>query len=132
MQHPEIDEQFIAQQKERLLLEKARLEDQLSRVATKKDGDFQPNWQQVGDRADDNVLESEQFAEDIQTESDLSLVLQNVQAALERIAEGTYGFDISNNDPIPKERLMAEPSASLTLENEAKFEESLRQFTRGE
>jgi DnaK suppressor protein len=42
--------------------------------------------------------------------------LAAVQRAEERLAAGTYGRSIRSGDPIPDERLEADPAAELTVE----------------
>ena len=54
-----------------------------------------------------------------------SLVLRQVERALEKIEEGTYGVcDISGKD-IPIKRLEAVPYATMTVEAQEKFEKGL-------
>jgi len=43
--------------------------------------------------------------------------LREIDQALERIANGTYGLDIITGQPIPIERLRALPWASMTVES---------------
>ncbi len=58
----------------------------------------------------------------VERERDLALSAQarqmvaDIDAALERIAEGTYGFSIVSGRPIPKERLQAIPWATELVE----------------
>ena len=54
-----------------------------------------------------------------------SLILRQVERALEKIDEGTYGLcDISGKD-IPIRRLEAIPYATMTVESQEKFEKGL-------
>ena len=54
-----------------------------------------------------------------------SLILRQVERALEKIDEGTYGLcDISGKD-IPVRRLEAIPYATMTVESQEKFEKGL-------
>lgn len=54
-----------------------------------------------------------------------SLVLRQVERALEKIDEGTYGLcDISGKE-IPIKRLEAIPYATMTVESQEKFEKGL-------
>jgi DnaK suppressor protein len=48
--------------------------------------------------------------------------IQNIQRALQKIADGTYGFSDASGDPIPKARLEAVPEAIFTVEEESKRE----------
>jgi DnaK suppressor protein len=42
--------------------------------------------------------------------------LEAVQRAEQRLVDGTYGRSIRSGDPIPDERLEADPAAELTVE----------------
>ena len=48
--------------------------------------------------------------------------IQNIQRALQKIADGTYGFSDASGDPIPKARLEAVPEAIFTVEEESRRE----------
>jgi DnaK suppressor protein len=45
--------------------------------------------------------------------------IADIQRALEKIAEGTYGYSDASGDPIPVERLEAVPEAILTVQEQA-------------
>jgi DnaK suppressor protein len=45
--------------------------------------------------------------------------IADIQRALEKIAEGTYGYSDESGDPIPVERLEAVPEAILTVQEQA-------------
>jgi RNA polymerase-binding transcription factor DksA len=42
--------------------------------------------------------------------------LEEVERAEERLAAGTYGLSVRSGEPIPDERLIANPCAELTVE----------------
>ena len=48
--------------------------------------------------------------------------LASLERAEQRLAAGTYGFSIESGEPIPDERLEAEPAAERTVEEQARFE----------
>jgi DnaK suppressor protein len=53
---------------------------------------------------------------------DLRAELAAVERAEQRLAAGTYGLSIESGEPIPDERLEAEPTAERTTEEQARFE----------
>ena len=53
---------------------------------------------------------------------ELERELAALERAEERLAAGTYGRSIESGEPIPDERLEAEPLAELTIEEERRFE----------
>jgi DnaK suppressor protein len=54
-------------------------------------------------------------------ERDRQLIYQ-INQALERIEQGTYGFCIETGEPIGIKRLEAQPTASLSIEAQEKYE----------
>ena len=48
--------------------------------------------------------------------------LSDIQRALEKIREGTYGFSDLSGDPIPKRRLEAAPESIVTVQEEEQRE----------
>jgi len=52
---------------------------------------------------------------EMQLESDLTASLVEIDAALRRIDDGTYGFDEDTGDPIDPERLDAIPAARRNI-----------------
>jgi len=66
-----------------------------------------------GDR-DSEALYQDEF--DAGRAQDLKERLAAVERAEERLASGTYGLSIKSGEPIPDERLEAQPTAELTVE----------------
>lgn len=56
--------------------------------------------------------------------------LDDVERAVLKLEEGTYGLDESTGEPIPDERLEVRPMARFTVQNEAQ-EEKLSKASRG-
>ena len=94
--------------KEVLLKEKARLEKEIA--------DVEQELNLIA--AEDEIDDVEDLA-DLKMDNDrdhavldaLKSELKDVEDALRKIAEGTYGYDEKTGKPIPKERLMAYPAA---------------------
>jgi RNA polymerase-binding transcription factor DksA len=67
-------------------------------------------------------------SETFEREKDLSILeqleaeLAEIQAALRRIDEGTYGLDEVTGDPIPPERLEAVPTARTNVNHDERKE----------
>jgi RNA polymerase-binding transcription factor len=113
-----LDRAFIERQRQRL----TKLRDELTNAmegkeAEEKDINFQSNGQ---------AMEYEDDAQRLTTlELDGNLVARNAQRlaqvdrALEKIAEGTYGLSDASDHAIPKERLEATPEAIYTVEEQA-------------
>ncbi len=94
--------------KEVLLKEKARLEKEIAEVE-----------QELNLIAAEDEIDDVEDLADLKMDNDrdhavldaLKSELKDVEDALKKIAEGTYGYDEKTGKPIPKERLMAYPAA---------------------
>ncbi|WP_114241075.1 TraR/DksA family transcriptional regulator [Dyella sp. C9] len=66
------------------------------------------------DRAQDSEIEEVRQAQhDVDDQR-----VANIERALQKIADGTYGYSDLSGDPIPQARLQATPEAVLTIEEE--------------
>lgn len=84
--------EFIAQRKADLEKKKADLEEQLKGFAKKtSENNWQTNYPQLTDTPEDKVDEVEEYENLLPVEHSLEEDLKNVNAALERIEQGTYG-----------------------------------------
>ncbi len=121
----ELDEKFVAQQKERLL----ELREELSRIQRGMEGDQQNQGEEQGDTQLDSGDQSQQMFNremDATIGEQAGLRLRDVERALEKIEEGTYGLSDESGEPIPKGRLEAAPEAIRTVEEQQDFERERR------
>lgn len=75
----------------------------------------------VPDPADRATIE-EEHALELRTHDRERKLLKKVQAAIKRIDDGDYGFCEETGDPIGVARLMARPTATLSLEAQQRRE----------
>lgn len=75
----------------------------------------------VPDPADRATIE-EEHALELRTRDRERKLLKKVQAAIKRIDDGDYGFCEETEDPIGVARLMARPTATLSLEAQQRRE----------
>lgn len=75
----------------------------------------------VPDPADRATIE-EEHALELRTRDRECKLLKKVQAAIKRIDDGDYGFCEETGDPIGVARLMARPTATLSLEAQQRRE----------
>lgn len=116
-QHAGLSRAFIEQQRQRLLaLRNQLLGGEENDLASKRAFQLQH-----GDEAE----EEEDDAQDLsQREVDQALHdvddhrVANVERALQKIAEGSYGLSDLSGDPIPQARLETTPEAVLTVQEE--------------
>ena len=112
-----IDPQTLATLKEKLLQEKSRIEEELGRIAKPNASatDFNTNFTEIGDDEDENASEMEEYSDNLAVETTLEKQLKEVNEALERMSQGTYGRCENCNTDIPVERLLAYPAAKTCL-----------------
>ena len=125
MHNEEIDQQFVQRQRERLV----GLRDELVRI---RDG-MAADEEDLGETEGDTQLDSGDLSQDMFTrEMDASIGEQverrlgEVDRALQKIEEGTYGLSDSSGEPIPRGRLEAVPEAIRTVEEQQRFEQERR------
>jgi DnaK suppressor protein len=118
----ELDQEFVAKQRERLERERA----ELLRIVR---GAEEDNRERAEDEGDFTEHDSGDMSRSIFTrEMDETVAqqaeerLREVERALQKIEEGTYGLSDESGDPIPQGRLEALPEATLTVEEQQRRE----------
>jgi DnaK suppressor protein len=115
---PTLTPEFIAQQRKRLeTLRQQVLGGELDVNARKR-----AFTEEHGDEAEEFEDEAQSLAQEEvrQAQHDVDdQRVADIQRALEKIDEGTYGVSDESGDPIPKARLEARPESVLTVEEEA-------------
>ena len=75
----------------------------------------------VGDESDNATFEQEITMNLRMSERDNNL-LKKINAALERIENGTYGYSVVSGDEIGLSRMLARPLATMTVEEQEEYE----------
>jgi DnaK suppressor protein len=103
-----------AKAEELLGAERARTEQLLSGIEQAGSADREAA-DQPGDMFDSaEPLTSQGLDESVRAELDARLAA--IDRAEERLKAGTYGFSVRSGQPIPDDRLEADPAAELTVE----------------
>ena len=97
--------------------ERERIEESI-RGLTPRESDEPTTEMHLADQASD-VYEAEL---DEGLSDSLRAQLAAVERAEQRLAAGSYGLSTESGEPIPDERLEAEPTAERTAEEQAQFE----------
>ena len=100
-----------------LTAERERVQEQLGESQESQAEDHEDEAE-TGDSADPARSLSEQGVDDAIATS-LRDRLAAIERALGRIDAGTYGRSVRSGDPIPDERLEADPAAELTVDEVA-------------
>lgn len=125
MTNDELDQEFVEKQRNRLLERKAELE----RMRTGMREDEQDRSQEEQDTQFDSGDQSQYMFTremDATLAQQFEVELKDVNRALEKIEEGTYGFSEDTGEPIPKGRLEAIPEALYTIEGQERREKERR------
>lgn len=113
------DKAFISQISDILTEEKERLEKELGQFAHKnpnEEGDYNADFPNYGDEEDDNAREVADFTVNKTLEVTLEKKLRDVNAALKRIKDNSYGICKYTGQPIEKKRLLARPTSSSSVQ----------------
>lgn len=105
--------------KQILLKEKDRLEEELSQFSHRNPKspttDFNSDFPNLGDSEDENAAEVAQFTDNLSLEDELERALRDVESALKRVENGTYGLCNYCKQEIDEKRLAARPTSSSCI-----------------
>ncbi len=119
---------FLDEIKSKLEEDKKSLEKELAKFTKPNpnvEGDFNASFPEYGDEDDDNAREVAQYTANKPLEITLEKSLRDVNKALDRLGNGSYGICKYCDEPIGEERLRARPtsgacvSCKKTLTNES-------------
>jgi DnaK suppressor protein len=114
-----IDRTIQEDLKKSLLAEKSKLEEELGLIANKDAddaGDYETKFEDLGRDDEDNAEEVEEYSNKIGITETLEKKLKEVNDALTRIDNDTYGIcENCQDEEIPIDRLRAYPAAKTCL-----------------
>lgn len=76
----------------------------------------------------DRATQEEEYALELRTRDRERKLLVKLQASLRQIEDGSYGFCVDTGEPIGLRRLLARPTATLSLEAQERREQMKKQF----
>lgn len=76
----------------------------------------------------DRATQEEEHSLELRTRDRERKLLHKIEEALQRIERGEYGYCEETGEPIGLRRLLARPTATLTLEAQERHEQRERQF----
>lgn len=103
---------------------KKQLEEDLADIAEKdeEDSDYKAKFPEFGDKPDENAQEISEYTTNIATERVLEKNLKDINNALKRLEEGSYGTCKYCGKTINEKRLLARPTASTCIECKTKLQ----------
>ncbi len=76
----------------------------------------------------DRATQEEEYALELRTRDRERKLLSKIQASLRQIDEGDYGYCQDTGEPIGLKRLLARPTATLSVEAQERREQMKKQF----
>ncbi len=123
----ELDKKTIEELKKGLQDRKNQILEDLEDVAEKdtheSDG-VSAKFPEYGDKSDENAQEISEYSTNLATEKVLEKTLRDIDSALARIEEGTYGVCKYCGQPIGEKRMRARPVASACVPCKSKLQSS--------
>ena len=103
--------------KEKLLAKREEIRQSLQEYADfdSKTGNYKATYKDVGDDYDENAYEVTTYGRDQALEETLEEQLHQIDRALQRIEDGTYGVCQKTGQEISEERLEAYPEAEEAI-----------------
>lgn len=111
---------------EKLHEEKKKLTEELAQFAKRNPHnpeDFDADFPQLGDKEDENASEVAEFSKDLTLERTLEAALRDVEKALARLKDGSYGTCKYCGKAIDEKRLMARPTSTSCIDCKKLFTE---------
>lgn len=102
---------------------KKQILDDLQDVGDKQGEEYRAKLPEYGDKPDENAQEISDYSTNVATESVLEKNLRDINNALERIENGTYGTCKYCGKTINEKRLLARPAASACVECKTKLQQ---------
>jgi len=122
-----LDKDTINKIKQELLNRKQSVEEELRDLLGDKDREngAKVKFPDFGDKTDENAQEIGEYSTNLATEKVLRSSLRDINNALERIKNGTYGICKYCHEPIGKKRLLARPVASACVKCKTKLQNTI-------
>jgi RNA polymerase-binding protein DksA len=123
-----MNKEFVKEMGQLLTEEKERLQSELEQISTKNpnaEGDFRADFPNIGDKEDENAEEVATYTTNLTLERTLESSLRDVESALKRVEEGTYGVCKYCDKEIAEKRLRARPASSSCIECKKGFTQEL-------
>jgi len=123
----ELNKEALEQIKDDLITRKNQILHDLQEVAKQDNHDADnlgAKFPEYGDKPDENAQEITDYSTSLMTEKVLEKTLEDIDGALKRIENGTYGICKYCYKPISAKRLIARPVASSCIACKTELQEN--------
>ena len=123
-----LSKEEIKEIKDDLLKRKEQILKDLNNISEKENTesgeDFKATFPEYGDKDDENAQEINEYSTNLATEQVLEKTIKDINIALERIENGSYGVCKYCGEAIGKKRMQARPVASSCIECKTRIQDS--------
>ena len=123
----ELSKSEIEEIKKELIVRRDKIMSDLSGISESDEHESDnlgAKFPEYGDKPDENAQEIDEYTRNLATEKVLEDNLRDINGALTRIEDGTYGVCKYCKKDIPVKRLLARPVASACIECKTKLQNS--------
>lgn len=123
-----LDKQTMEKVKKELLARKKQITQDINDLIdsdNQKTERHKVKFPDFGNKIDENAQEIGEFSTNLATEKVLESTLRDINNALDRIEQGTYGICKYCGKPINKKRLIARPVASTCIDCKTKLQSAV-------
>ena len=120
-----MDKKTIETIKKDLLTRKTQIEEELKEITEETgESEHRAKFPDIGSKPEENALEIGEYTTNIATEKVLESTLRDINSALERMENGTYGVCKYCKEEIGEKRMSARPVASACVACKNKLQSS--------
>ncbi len=120
-----MDKKTIEKIKKELLERKGQVEKELENITEGDAGESRAKFPDIGSKPEDNAMEIGEYSTNLATEKVLESTLRDINNALKRIQDGTYGICKYCKEEIGEKRMLARPVASACVKCKSKLQASV-------
>ncbi len=117
-----LSKKTIEKIKKELLARREQILKDIEAIAGPDKEKLRAKFPEFGDKTDENAQEISEYSTNLATEKVLESTLRDIEAALKRIEDGTYGICKYCGQEIDEKRLLARPVASACISCKTKLQ----------
>ncbi len=117
-----LNKKMIEKIKKDLIKRREQILKDIEAITAKDNNKLRAKFPEFGDKNDENAQEISEYSTNLATEKILKSTLRDIEAALKRIEDGTYGICKYCGKEIDEKRLLARPVASACISCKTKLQ----------
>lgn len=117
-----MNKKTIEKIKKELLDKKTQVGKELANITEGETGEPRAKFPDIGSKPEENAMEIGEYSTNLATEKVLESTLRDINNALKRINDGTYGICKYCGEEIGEKRMLARPVASACVACKSKLQ----------